>query len=797
MSQLPALITDLALIMIVAGITTLLFKKLNQPLVLGYIVAGVLVGPVTAFMPTVSDMENVETLADIGVIFLMFGLGLEFSLHKLAKVGKTAFITAVTTITFMLFLGFAIGEMLGWGKMNSIFLGGMICMSSTIIIIKALEDLNLKKEPFAEGILGVLVLEDVAAIFLMVVLSTISVSQGSSGAALLGTLGKMALYLALWLFLGIYMLPTFFKRIKSVMNDETLLVVSVGICFGMVWLAETIGFSSALGAFLAGSILAGTVHAERIDRLINPCKDLFAAVFFVSVGMMVSPSMLVQHFVPIMVITAAVMLGQMASVAGGMLLSGKDFSTAVKGGSAMCQIGEFSFIIASLGVSLNVTDDFLYPVVVAVSVITTFATPYWVRSAPALERMLRKVFPGGLLNAIDSPAKENSGKRKKDPDWEAFRKRYIREFAIYGTIVLGVTFVFTQVALYLIADTLHNFGIVKVLMGIIALVLVSPFVRPMITTRNRFFTALFLKDVKNRWKLGLLSILRIAFCGFCLSFPLELIFPMPSLAAFFGGLLLSALLGHSDWLDGIYFAIETRFLANFNERKLQELVDDGRSPMQKWMDENLFVEQFLCHGGSSAEGVLFSELKWSTQLHVNVIKIRRDEEHFNIPDGGSFLLPGDRVFVMGEKKQLENFIAVSSQKNQLHHRPLGMEPVSIFLQKEEDMFTKENRLICRAVKVEGRSKFVGKSVTDSGIKAQWHCALAGIERDNYPLPHPNPKRILMAGDLLWLLGSEKQLDLIQSENLMTASDKADLDAQHLRRLRKITSDERKRKMRKV
>lgn len=381
MSQLPTLIADLALILICAGIMTLLFKKLKQPLVLGYVVAGFLASPHMPFTPSVMDSANIKTWADIGVIFLLFALGLEFSFKKIVKVGGSAIIAACTIIFCMILLGIGVGMSFGWHRMDSLFLGGMIAMSSTTIIYKAFDDLGLRKKQFTGLVLSILILEDILAIVLMVMLSTMAVSHNFEGTEMLESIGKLLFFLILWFVVGIYLIPEFLKRCRKLMGEETLLIVSLALCFGMVVMAANTGFSAAFGAFIMGSILAETIEAESIDRLVKPVKDLFGAIFFVSVGMMVDPAMIVEYAIPIIVITLAVILGQAIFGTFGVILSGKPLKTAMQCGFSLTQIGEFAFIIASLGVSLHVTSDFLYPIVVAVSVITTFLTPYMIRLA--------------------------------------------------------------------------------------------------------------------------------------------------------------------------------------------------------------------------------------------------------------------------------------------------------------------------------------------------------------------------------------------------------------------------------
>ena len=390
------MIKDLALIFIVASIVTILFKKLNQPVVLGYIAAGFLISPNFTYLPTVIESEDIHVWANIGVVFLMFALGLEFSFKKLATVGGSAFVTAMTVMGSMILIGGGIGSLLGWGKMDCIFLGGMLSMSSTMIILKAYEEYRLKQEKFAQLVLGTLVIEDIAGIFMMIILSTISVSQSVSGLAVFQELGILFIELAIWLMLGIYLIPSLLKKIRLLANDEMMLVVSVGICMGMVVIANLIGFSSALGAFMAGSILAGTVQSVRIERIIMPLKDMFGAIFFVAVGMLIDPKLLVEYIGPILIITVVTILGQMTFATLGILLSGQSLHTAVRGGFSMVQIGEFSFIVATLGMSLGVISDFLYPVVVCVSVITSFTTPIFINNSEKVYRFINRKLPSGL-----------------------------------------------------------------------------------------------------------------------------------------------------------------------------------------------------------------------------------------------------------------------------------------------------------------------------------------------------------------------------------------------------------------
>ena len=392
MSHLPTLIQDLALILVIAGITTLLFKKLKQPLALGYILAGLLVGPNFSLLPTISDMDGVKVWADIGVIFLLFSLGLEFSFKKLAKVGGTAGITGLFEIICMMLLGYISGWLLGWPVMDRIFLGGIIAISSTTIIIRAFDELGVKTKKFASLVYGILVVEDLIAVLLMVLLSTLAVSRESAGAEMLQSVLKLILFLFLWFMTGIFLLPRFLKWTAKLINDETLLIISLGLCFLMVVLATYAGFSAPLGAFITGSALAGTNQAEKIQVLLQPLKSLFGAIFFVSVGLLIDPALLMQYIVPVIILSLVVILGKTVNVTAGALIARQPLQDALPAGMSMAQIGEFSFIIATLGLSLNVTGEYLYPIAVGVSVITTFSTPYMIRlSTPLYNRIANKI----------------------------------------------------------------------------------------------------------------------------------------------------------------------------------------------------------------------------------------------------------------------------------------------------------------------------------------------------------------------------------------------------------------------
>ena len=479
MHSVHTLILDLTLITIYAAIVTLLFKKLKQPTVLGYILAGILAGPYFDFLPTVKDSENLVLWADIGVIFLLFGLGLEFSFKKMLNVGKAAMITANANILFMLFLGYNTGLLLGWSTMDSFFLGSMISMSSTTIIIKAFDDLNIKKQRFTDLVFGVLVVEDLVGILLLVLLPTIALGSTIDGQALLWSTGKLILFLVLCFVTGIYLVPTFLKKIERFLNDEQLLLVMIALCFGMVWLANYSGFSSALGAFIMGSILAETPLLERIEKTIKPLKDFFGAVFFVSVGMMVNPAMFLEYALPIVVITFIVMAGKIAFSCFGFIVSGQPLKTAVLGAFSLAQVGEFAFIIASLGMSLGVLHKQVYPIIVAVSVITTFFTPMMIKFAEPMFTVIKRYLPEKWQTFLAQHTTGQKETKSEERLWNMLFKNYLSRLILF----IIINFAVIGLSNYIIVPFVHRYlpnMAARAVVTLITLLLMSPFLKALI-----------------------------------------------------------------------------------------------------------------------------------------------------------------------------------------------------------------------------------------------------------------------------------------------------------------------------
>jgi CPA2 family monovalent cation:H+ antiporter-2 len=737
---MPKIISDLAIMLLTAGVVAILFKRFKLPLVLGYILAGFLVGPFMPWFFTVADQSSIETWSEIGIIVLMFGLGLEFNLHKLVSVGGTAIITALTEVFGMLVVGYLVGQAMGWGMMDSIFLGGMLSMSSTTIIIKAFDELGVRQEPFAQLVFGTLVIEDIAGIFMMIILSTVSVSKNISGGALALKLGMLVLYLALWLILGIYILPTLLRKAEKFMNDETLLLASLGVCFGMVLLAEALGFSSALGAFLAGSLLAGTVHAERVEHLTAGVKDLFGSVFFLSVGMMLNPEMIVRYIVPILIITVVTIVGKLLISSLGVLFSGQSLSKAIHCGCSLAQIGEFAFIIASLGMSLGVIEEKVYPIVVAVSILTTLTTPFFIKSADGIYRLIHKALPKKLAEKLERYTEEDSAHKDQDSDWLRYLRRYVKVTAIYGVLMMGVTLLGQFVLQPLLEKTPLDQSFVRPICVAFCVLGIALFVRPMLDLHSTEYTTLW---VKNRYyRLPLITLTAIRYLGIVLI----AFFPLQTLLGVSGVWLLPliaaavALISRTGWLSSAYISAEARFMANFNERNLQR-DDEGT----EWLDEKLFVEELDC--GGDAAGKTLKQLDWGHRFSVNVIRVVRGKKHLNMPSGNAELKEGDKLLVIGRTEDL---------------RALRM---SLGLPEESDpptlrAFTESQEgdaahLYATVIPVEKATELQGKTIRTSGLREKYDCMILGLQRDRLPILQPDVNMAIQRDDLVWVLGTRK------------------------------------------
>lgn len=734
MTHLPPLISDLCLILGVAAIVTLIFKKLRQPLVLGYVVAGLLVGPHTPLLPSVVDAANIQTWSEIGVIFLLFALGLEFSFRKLAKVGGTASVTAVVEAVGMLLLGYFTGRLMGWNTMDSLFLGGILSVSSTTIIIRAFEELGLKTQGFAVLVFGVLVVEDLVAILLMVLLSTVAVSQQFSGTELLFALGKLGFFLVIWFVGGILLIPTFLNKVRKLMNDEMLLVVAIALCLGMVYLAAQAGFSSALGAFIMGSLLAETVMAEKIEHQIKPVKDLFAAVFFVSVGMLIDPKALLEHWVPVLVISAVTIVGKLVTTSAGALLAGQPMKRSIQAGMSLAQIGEFSFIIATLGLSLGVTSSFLYPIAVAVSAVTTFTTPYMISlSGPFAERLI-KLVPHRVMQALDRYSQQTE-RATVVSEWRVLLRAYMVNLILWGTCSLAVILLGSRVLERWFGDGIGWFD-GRLLAGFATLVLLLPFIWAMSFRRIRAdaYRHLWLNKRTLRGPLVALEVGRIAAAILVLTVLVARFFQTN--VALFAALVFIGISAYifRRRLQRFYQRVEQRFLLNLTQRETSR----ERPSLTPW---DMHLAEVKLPAGSVAMGRSLQELALRERYGVNIALIERGDRTIPVPARDERLLPGDNLVLIGTDEQLvkvNNELATTLPEN------------------GTDELDKED-LRVRKYRIPPRSPLIGRTIRECGIREEGHALVTGIERGEQRIPNPESTVVLQQGDLLWLVGNSSRL----------------------------------------
>ncbi len=744
MSQLPTFIADLALILISASVITLLFKWLKQPLVLGYIVAGLLAGPYVHIFPTVIDKVSIHIWSEIGVIFLLFALGLEFSFKKLVHVGSTALIAASTEVITMLAIGYGVGQLLGWGTMDSVFLGGMLSMSSTTIIIKAFDDLGLRSERFTGIVFGTLVVEDLIAILMMVILSTLAASQDSVGEELFMGLLRVAFFLILWFLIGIFLLPAFLKKVKKLMNNETLLIVSLGLCLGMVILATRTGFSSALGAFIMGSILAETVEAERIERLIQPVKDLFGAIFFVSVGMLVNPAVLVKYTVPILIITLTTIVGKSIFSSCGVLLSGAPLKMSVRSGFSLAQIGEFAFIIAGLGASLKVLDSFIPPIIVAVSVITTFTTPYFIRLSGPFAEWLYRILPSGVRAALDRYA---SGKKtvNHDSEWKSLLKSVIGRVVIYSVLLTAILLLSIEILYPLAVDAFPPVTLgLNLGMCLITFLLMAPFLWALVSNKynsHQLFSKMWNDDNYNHGRLVALVLLRMLVAMFFITavivYYLRFSYGIGVGLAIVAVLLL--LIFGSKFTQ--YPQLEEHFLVNLNRREEDE---KKRYPLKasfdsEFTDRDIQLESLPVSPCSAYIGKTLGELSIRKEFGVNVVEIIRGELRLYLPSVSERIYPQDSLVVVGTESRIRQF----------REKMEGEESQECLRQAPKDV-------ALHSFTVNEDFPFLGQSISESHFGQLYDLLVVAIQREEEMIA-PDVNTVFCQDDLVWVVGERKRI----------------------------------------
>lgn len=743
MSELPPLISDLALILICAGVMTLIFKRLKQPLVLGYIVAGFLASPHFELTPSVIDTTSIHTWSEIGVIFLLFALGLEFSFKKLMKVGGTAVIAASSIIFSMILIGMVVAWTFGWKSMDCLYLGGMLAMSSTTIIYKAFDDLGLRQQRFAGLVLSILIIEDILAIVLMVLLSTVAVSQNFEGGEMVYSIGKLVFFLILWFVVGIYLIPIFLKRSKKWVSNETMLILSLAMCFGMVVLAAKVGFSPAFGAFIMGSILAETIEAETIEKLVAPVKDLFGAIFFVSVGMMVDPAMIVEYIGPILAITLAIILGQTIFGTCGVVLSGQPLKVAMQCGFSLTQIGEFAFIIAALGVSLNVTSSFLYPIVVAVSVITTFLTPYMIRLAVPAYNVVERKMPEKWKRMLEHYT-AGSQTVNSENNWKKLLMDIARIVAIYTVLCIAVILVSFQFVLPLIYMVLPEFW-AKFAGALFMIVCISPFLRAIVMKKNHSveFQALWQDNRFNRAPLVSTIVLRMIIAVGFILFIIKNLFEASIMLLIGIAIVLVVLMMLSRRLKKHSIIMERTFMQNLNFRDTHEEFQGKKRPKYEGhlLSRDLHLSDFDIPADSLWAGYTLRELNLGNKYGVHVASIIRGLHRINIPGANVRLFPGDTIQVIGTDEQLSEFsrqverVSNAAEENEIEKREMHL----------------------KQFVVDAQSPFLNTTIKDSGIRNGFRCLVVGVEKDNGNLMSPEAHMLLEEGDVVWVVGEKEDV----------------------------------------
>ncbi len=749
MAELPPMIADLALILMVAGVVTLIFKRLKQPLVLGYIVAGFLVSPNMPYTPSAVDMANVHLWADIGVMFLLFSLGLDFSFKKILKMGASPVISAITIIFCMMMLGIVVGHLFSWGKMDCIFLGGMLAMSSTTIIYKAFDDLGLRQQQFAGMVMSVLILEDILAIVMMVMLSALASGSEMGGGQLLQSVLRIVFFLILWLVVGIFAIPLYLRRVRRLINNEVLLIVALGLCCAMAVLSSKVGFSSAFGAFIMGSILAETIEAERIEKLVEPVKNLFGAVFFVSVGMLVDPKILVDYAVPILCLVLTIIVGQSVFGTISFMLGGQSLKSAMRCGFSMAQIGEFSFIIASLGLSLGVIGDFLYPVVVAVSVITTFLTPYMIRLATPAYNHLEKRLPNKLIKSLNQLAMGNTHSQEESK-WKRLLTQMAINTIVYSilssaSIALMFAFVLPVTRKMLPGWELHWYA--NAITGVLTVALIAPFLRAMVMKKNHSEEWKALWAESNRNRLPLLFTILVRFliavsfifyiCNFLSRFTNALMITI--------GFVVIVLIILSRRTKHRSITLERLFIQNLRSRDIEAQVHGKKRPLYegKLLDRDIHIADFTVPFNSCWMGQSLAQLKLGTKYGVHVSSILRGGRRINIPDGYNILFPGDVLQVIGSDQQFTAF------REAIENEVLGV---------DVDVEMREMKL--RQLIIGADSPFIGKTLIESRIRDRYSCMVVGLEEGKESLSPYSPNRKFREGDIIWVVGEQESLDAL-------------------------------------
>ena len=742
--DINSLISDLAFILILGAVATVVFKMLKQPVVLGYIVAGFLASPHFTLLPSVAGEANIEFWAQIGIIVLLFSLGLEFSFKKLVDVGGSAIVTALIIVLGMMSLGFVVGKYLGYGMVNSIFLGGMISMSSTTIIIKALTDLNMRQRRFVPMTFAVLIVEDLFAVVMMVILSSIALNNSVKGEEMLESILKLTFFLIMWFTVGIFIIPTLFKRFRRYISDEQMLIIAMGLCFAMVLFSINSGFSAALGAFVMGSILAGTIEAERIERLISPVKDLFGAVFFISVGMMVNPTVMTQHWSVIALLAVVVIVGMIVFGTFGMLATGQPLKLALESGFSLTQIGEFSFIIATLGTSLGVLDKSIYPIIVAVSVVTTFTTPFFIKQAEPCYNALYKILPKSwtrLLNGYSHDASESESSEISTL-WKSIIKRYVVRVIIYSVVIIALIVMCRTFLMPYVLKWLGSGGWARLACVVLSLAIVGPLIVSIIAPsikRSEHERLIESSGTVSYVPFVIMIIISLVLSTGYVAFLLQGVYHsaaavIASVLIVAVGLFAIALLPNP--LRRKINNIEKRFISNINERENRRtghennLVSDLHLAYMNVGHDCPFIGDKLC------------DLDLSTRYGVNLVNIQRAGKSHPVPSGDMRIFPGDVLGVIGTEEQIQRMLPLIEAQN-------------------DTVETTNNDVKFVHFAISSNSPIVGKALEKTNLREDYGALLVAVQRSEEEYISPTPDLVFKSGDILWIVGDPKLLSSLK------------------------------------
>ena len=738
--DINSLISDLALILTLGAIATVIFKMLKQPVVLGYIVAGFLASPHFALLPSVAVEANIEFWAQIGIIVLLFSLGLEFSFQKLVDVGGSAIITALIIVLGMMSVGFIVGKYLGFGLVNSLFLGGMISMSSTTIIIKALTDLNMRQRRFVPMTFAVLIVEDLFAVVMMVILSSIALNNRVEGGEMLSSILKLSFFLIMWFTVGIFIIPTIFKKYRRYISDEQMLIIAMGLCFAMVLFSLKSGFSAALGAFVMGSIIAGTIEAERIERLVSPIKDLFGAVFFISVGMMVNPTVMTQHWSVIALLAVVVIVGMIIFGTFGMLATGQPLRLAMESGFSLTQIGEFSFIIATLGTSLGVLDQSIYPIIVAVSVITTFTTPFFIKQAEPCYNALYKILPKSwtrLLNGYSQDATESESSETRQL-WKSIVKRYTVRTILYSVVIIALIVVCRQYLMPFLLKLVGDSSWGRLACVVITLVIVAPFITAIIlptVKRSEHEQLVKVQGAVSYVPLVLMSILSVVLSIIFTAAILHGVYSGPAsmmFALLLVGIALIFILKVPTPLKRRAINIEKRFINNINER------ENRRTGHNHNLVSDLHLAYMTVGQECTFIGERLRNLDLRTRYGVSLVNIQRGSKPHPVPSGDMRIFPGDVLGVIGTEEQIQQLLPLVEAQNDNDETPnLDVKFIHFAISEH--------------------SPITGVSLENSRLREDYGALLVAVQRGEDDYISPTPDLVFCPGDILWIVGDPKLL----------------------------------------